>query len=375
MRRRGFTSSTLSVLAAGALLAACCRPGNLNCPKLRLNDIQVLASHNSYHLEPEPVLMNALRQFLGAPADGFEYTHMQLDQEFDHGVRQIELDVFVDNPQGGRYAAPKLIPALGLAPADPRMAQPGLKVFHVQEVDYRSTCPTFVSCLQAVKAWSDAHPGHLPIVIQIEPKDESIGDPVGLGFVEPIPWSSAAFATLESEISSVFPNQRIIRPTDVKGDKPTLREGVLADQWPTLSDARGRVMFTLDNSGAKRSMYRSLRPDVDDRLVFVDASPPDDDAAFVVMNDPVGDADEIEALVRQGFMVRTRADADTVQARSGDTTMRDAAWASGAHHISTDYVVADPRFTDYVGMLASGETVRCNPLSAPSGCRAEQLDG
>ena len=38
--------------------------------------------------------------------------------------------------------------------------------------------------------WSDAHPDHLPIVIQVEPKDDTIADP-GLGFVTPIPWTTA----------------------------------------------------------------------------------------------------------------------------------------------------------------------------------------
>jgi hypothetical protein len=122
-------------------------------------------------------------------------------------------------------------------------------------------------------------------------------------------------------------------------------------------------------------MYRSLRPDVTDRLVFVAAEPPDDDAAYVVKNDPVADAADIKSLVSQGFIVRTRADADTVQARSGDTTLRDAAWASGAQYISTDYLAPDARFTSYVGLLPSGETIRCDPLSAPRGCRPSQLVG
>lgn len=366
MRYRG------AMLSLPLLVGACCAPGDLDCPELRLNDIQVLASHNSYHVEPEPALMSALRGVIGDQANGFEYTHLPLASELDHGVRSIELDVFVDSPAGGHYASPKLVPLLGLAPVDPRMSQPGLKVFHVQEVDFRSSCPTFVSCLQEVKAWSDAHPDHLPIVIQLEPKDDSIGDPVGLGFVDPLPWTTPAFGTLEAEIASVFPASRLIRPADVLGDKATLREAVLADQWPTLSDARGRVMFTLDDTGAERALYRALRPQVRDRLIFAAAAPPDPEAAVVVMNDPF-DTAGIQSLVADGYLVRTRADADTVQARTGDTSMRDAALASAAHLVSTDYVVADPRFTSYVVTLPGGGSARCNLLSAPAGCRAAQL--
>jgi hypothetical protein len=376
MRRLGLTASSIAVCFAGVVVAAGCQPKpNPNHPQLRLNDIQVVATHNSYHVEPEPALMDALRGVIGDAADGFEYTHMPLDQELDRGVRQVELDAWVDAPEGGRYATPKVVSLLGLAPVDPRMSQTGLKVLHVLEVDYRSTCPTFVSCLQVIEAWSDAHPNHIPITIQIEPKDDVTPDPVGLGFVQPIPWTSSSFATLESEIGSVFPKGRIIRPADVQGHKPTLRQGVLADQWPTLRQARGKVLFALDDAGAKRDMYRSLRPDVADRLIFVNASPSDADAAYMVVNDPEQDAAQIKSLVAQGFIVRTRADADTVQARSGDTSERDAAWASGAQYVSTDYIVPDPRFTSYVGILPSGETIRCNPVSAPEGCRPDQLEG
>jgi len=136
MLRRGI-SSLLPLLL---LVGVACQPGpsggvgdggdRRRLEHLRLNDIQVLASHNSYHIEPEPKLFDLLRGFLGEAADGFQYTHQPLTQELDLGVRQVELDVFVDDPEGGRYAAPKLVPVAGLEPVDPRMAEPGLKVFH-----------------------------------------------------------------------------------------------------------------------------------------------------------------------------------------------------------------------------------------------------
>lgn len=370
---KGKLGSLTSVVAAAGLLAACCAPGDLNCPELRLNHIQVLASHNSYHQEPEATLMAALRGVVGDQADGWEYTHMPLPEELDHGVRELELDVFVDSPAGGHYATPKVVPLLGLAPVDPRMSQPGLKVLHIQEIDFRSSCPTFVSCLEQVKAWSDAHPDHLPITIQIEPKDDSIGDPAGLGFIDPLPWTTPAFATLEDEIASVFPDERLIRPADVKGDHSTLRDAVLEDGWPTLATSRGKVMFALDDTGAERALYRALHPDVSDRLIFAAAAPPDPEAAFVVMNDP-HDTAAIQSLVTQGYLVRTRADADTAQARTNDTSMRDAALASAAHFITTDYVVPDPRFTSYSVAIPGDGIARCNPLTAPTACRATQLE-
>jgi hypothetical protein len=384
IRRPRRLGPALVALALAAALVSACRPippgvaggvGHGRGPKVTINQIQVLASHNSYHVEPEPTLLAALHSFLGAAADAFEYTHRPLAAELDAGVRQVELDVFVD-PGGGRYAKPKLVPLLGLDSVDPALAGPGLKVLHVQEVDYRSTCPTFVDCLDDIRDWSDDHPRHLPITIQIEAKDDVIPDPARLGFVQPLPWTAPDFSTLEAEIRSVFGPDDIISPGDIKRRSGSLADAVRKGRWPTLGKSRGQVMFMLDDKGAKRDAYRAQVPDVDDRLVFVDVPPTDPDAAVMVVNDPIGDAARIRELVREGFIVRTRADADTVQARSGDTTMRDAAFASGAQYVSTDYVFPDDRFrTGYVVDLPGDGAARCNPVNAPKRCKNADLSG
>jgi hypothetical protein len=110
------------------------------------------------------------------------------------------------------------------------------------------------------------------------------------------------------------------------------------------------------------------------RVLFTNSFPGEDDAAFVKLNDPIGDAELIPELVRAGYLVRTRADADTVQARTGDTTRRDAAIASGAQFVSSDYPVPDPRFGDYFVAIPGGMPGRCNPINAPPGCRSEALE-
>ncbi|WP_419834326.1 Ca2+-dependent phosphoinositide-specific phospholipase C [Endozoicomonas atrinae] len=52
------------------------------------------------------------------------------------------------------------------------LAVPGLKVLHIQDLDYESTCYTFISCLTEIKTWSDNNPDHLPITVLVEAKDE-----------------------------------------------------------------------------------------------------------------------------------------------------------------------------------------------------------
>jgi len=253
--------------------------------------------------------------------------------------------------------------------------EPGLKVIHVQEVDYRSTCTTLARCLTQVRDWSDANPGHLPVTVQIEPKDDPIPDP-GLGFVLPLPWTGDAFADLEAEIATVFPPERVLTPSEVRGRHATLADAVRAGDWPRLDRVRGQVMFVLDDSGAERDAYRAQVPDLADRTIFVDVPETDPDAAVMVINDPIGSGDRIRALVEEGFVVRTRADADTVQARTGDTTRREAALASGAQFVTTDYVWPDERFgTGYVVDLPGDDPARCNPVNAPRYCARADLRG
>jgi hypothetical protein len=64
-----------------------------------------------------------------------------------------------------------------------------------------------------------------------------------------------------------------------------------------------------------------------------------------------------------------------MEARTGDTGPRDAALASGAQFVSTDYPEPDPRFgTGYEVSFPDDTVARCNPVSAPRGCEAEWLE-
>jgi hypothetical protein len=336
-------------------------------PLVRLDEIQVLAAHNAYHLRGEAPLLQAITDNLPALTPTIDYEHPTLTEQLDLGLRSFELDVYED-PEGGRYAAPKAQELLGLEPIDPVMQEPGFKVLHIQEVDYRSSCLTFVACLEELEAWSDEHPGHLPLNVQIEAKDGVIDDPLNLGFVQPIPVSEGTFTTLEAEIRSVLDDEQLVTVGDVMGDHDTLWAAIEAEGWPNIDDLRDRFFFTLDDRSPKRDMYRAVHDDLRDRLIFVAAEAPDDDAGFWVVNDPVADGALIRDLVEQGYLVRTRTDADTAEARSGDTARREAAFASGAQIVSTDYEREDPQFPGFVVELPGGGPARCNPVSAPSDC-------
>jgi len=334
---------------------------------VRINEVQTIGSHNSYHVEPVQELIDL---FVGFDPDAifWQYTHPPLAVQFgQRGIRQIELDVFAD-PEGGLYST-RIALALIEQPIESgelELELPGFKVLHVQHTDFDTTCLTLVSCLIEVRDWSDANPGHSPIAILIEAKDDDFFIPL---LPPVVPIDAALFRDLDAEIRSVFPDERILRPDDVRGDHATLEEAVLGDGWPTVRQARGRVLFLLDNGGTKRDLYRDGAESLEGRVLFTNSLPGEPDAAFVKLNDPEGDPTLIADLVAAGYLVRTRADADTVQSRNDDPTRRDAALASGAQWVSTDYAEADLRWSDYQVDLPGDAVLRCNPVNAPSFCR------
>ena len=103
-------------------------------------------------------------------------------------------------------------------------------------------------------------------------------------------------------------------------------------------------------------------PSLQDRILFVNVKEGQPAAAFRVINDPVKNRRYIQDLVLKGYLVRTRADSDTKEARTGDTTRLEAALDSGAHFISTDYYLPGNKFgTSYRVQLPTQTSVRFNP--------------
>jgi hypothetical protein len=227
-------------------------------------------------------------------------------------------------------------------------------------------------CLTQIRRWSDAHPGHVPIMLMFNAKDEQNAR---RGGVDALPFTEAAYDALDAEIRSVLTPAMLIVPDDVQGTYPTLREGVLADNWPTLAKARGRFLFALDEPPAKVAVYRGARKSLEGRVFFINTDEASPAAAYLTLNDPVADGARIKRDVAAGYLVRTRADANTKEARANDTRPRDAALASGAQYISTDYLWPDSRFAGgYQVHLPGGAVVRCNPVRRPAGCVDAKLE-
>jgi Phosphoinositide phospholipase C, Ca2+-dependent len=338
---------------------------------LHLNQIQVIGSHNSYHAGFAPSERKFLEMKNPKALYGLDYHHAPLADQLSSGVRQIEIDIFAD-PNGGRFAHPAIVQRVAEAglPADPdfdpqhEMEKPGFKVMHVQDLDERSTCHTFVSCLSEVRTWSKQHPQHLPIFILVETKEDTPRDMPNA--VKAEPFTPVLFDAMDAEILSVFRPGEIITPDEVRGNASTLVEAVHAGKWPALAGARGRVIFLMDQQHVG-PVYTKGHPSLRGRILFTNAIPGAPDAAFIEQNN--GSREEIDTLVKQGYLVRTRTDEGTEQARTNDTTRRDLALSSGAQMISTDYPLSEPSpWTKFSVGFPDELVARCNPVNKPVGC-------
>ncbi|MET3978624.1 hypothetical protein ABIB62_001193 [Mucilaginibacter sp. UYP25] len=331
-----------------------------------INHIQLIGSHNSYKKAIDPRLFKMLQSRDSVAMSKIDYEHSSLTDQLDLGLLDLEIDVYADTI-GGKYAHPK---GLDWVPGQPAfdtegvMKQPGFKVFHIQDIDFRSQCATFKQCLQQLKRWSDAHPEHPPIYITMNAKDEAMKKP---GFTVPDKFDSRIYDKLDKEIADNLGIDHVLRPDNVRGTYKTLEQAVLHQKWPTLKQAKGKFIFLLDEPPVKTAIYISGHPSLKGRVFFTNSEPGTPEAAIYVMNDAKKQLAQIKNLVKKGYIIRTRADSDTQEARANDKSSFEAAQQSGAQIISTDYYKKSTHFkSDYIISFADGSYFRKNPLFAGS---------
>lgn len=294
--------------------------------ELRINQIQFVGSHNSYKLAMSSEHFQALRERNPKAALSLEYHHPPLTKQLNMGLRKLELDIFNTT---------------------------NFTVGHVQEIDMNSSCSPLADCFTEIITWSNANSTHEPIWVSFNAKDAKIP-----GLPDPTPFDVDAFNRLDQQIEQYFAS-RLIRPRDVK------RKSDNTPIWPYLHDSRGKFLFILDEGAEKRRIYEASWRD---RPMFTTNDERAESAAILIINDPIEHQKRIRQLVAKGFMVRTRSDADTVEARRNDVTRRDLAFESGAQAISTDYYErTNPFDTNY--RVHFGDPIRCNPISAPKDCQ------
>jgi len=308
-------ASPPSAVGAGAGLA--CSPID---DELRLHQIQMLGTHNSYHVAKDKPIFADLN-----------YTHQPLDVQLNaQGVRAFELDlhhIVADKP---------------------------IVVEHIAGIDDRSNCPNLGACLQLLKTWSDAHPCHHALVVLLEPKDELETSAI----TDHLP-------QLEAEVLAVWPRSRLVTPDDVRRDAVDVKTAVNQLGWPTMAATRGKLVLILYDKNDLGLTYRKLHPKLKDAVAFVFGEPDDADTATVLRDNPLKSTD-ISALVQKGYLIRTFPEGNSKEGL--------AAVASGAQVVSTDFPMDRAWAPGYALHLPGGQPSRCNPVLSLPNCTTEAVN-
>lgn len=331
--------------------------------KLKINEIQVIGSHNSYKKAILPEVYSYLSQKdTQNSLPKIQYEHIPIPEQLDLGLRNLEIDVYADS-KGGKYAHPKILDLVKTTESfDPegKMRKPGYKMIHITDIDYQTWYYTLEDCLKDLKKWSDKHPDHDPVFITLEPKD---GKANQFG-TEPEHYTPQLFDDLDNELKKYLGKDKIITPDDIRGSFTTLNEAVVKKNWPKVKEAKGKFLFVMDNNGENRDLYIKDHPSLKGRMIFTNSAPGTPESAVLFMNEPKKDVAAIQDLVKKGYIIRTRADADTMEARNEDYSRFEKAKESGAQIITTDYYYPSKLFkSNYKVSFDNNSYERKNPLT------------
>ena len=326
---------------------------NETIEELGINEYQTIGSHNSYRKNTQKEIAQLLRDSTDFVPPWFDpavwdYSHETINDQLDiYQVRSLEFDVYRD-PNGGLFynRLGNQFVDLEIASGEEVLLEPGLKVLHFPDLDYNTHHLTFIDALENIKNWSSLNTKHLPLIVLVQAKEDSPGLIFSeYDLTETIPYENNSVEEIESEIKQVFSSnpELVLRPDDVRGLNSSLRGAINTVGWPKLKESRGKIIFVLLASNQIIEDYTTDHPNLEERNMFVFSDSLSSYSAFIKIDNPINNETRIRSLVDQGFMVRTRADANTYEAINNDYSRMYAAFNSGAQVISTDFYRPDPR--------------------------------
>ena len=302
-----------ATVASNATLSVCSslRP-RFPADVLRVNDVQTVGTHNSYHVAP-----------IMAISTEWKYSHLPIDQQLDAGVRSLEFDPHWDPV----YAS--------------------FNVYHEPVVDYRSRCHCLTSCMREVADWSSRNPGHTILKLVIEPK-------YNIDLVAPYRGTHgvARMRALQDTLLAHWPASKVLTPKAVQGDAPTMRDAIRPGScgWPSDDETRGWVMFILDAWSENADAGVALRAlPLSEQLFFIRGtaaySIPDDVAVLelsacecsktqINADDCLSD---MRALVAQNYIMRAATDTAGCALRNV-SALAAGTQSAGVQILVTDYI-------------------------------------
>ncbi len=278
---------------------------------VRINEIAVIGTHNSYQLlaTPQKRALESVRSFLSSGEKGGNRS-FEMDtftEQLERGVRNLEIDIeTVDD--GGDVS---------------------FIVTHNPLTDNASSAYDFEKGLEEILLWSENNPGHLPVYLLIEPKGnvDEINNMKNFSFEYAL--------ELDNIIRETF-GDSLLTPELAMGGFATLEEMRMADAWPTLKDASGKIIVLLhpcdvtaeyidsDTTMSSQAMFPMLRTEDIDKPY----------ASFILDNEPENAIQNNKKTVdEKKLMVRSRAD-NYPDSDDGKYALADSC---GSHIITTDY--------------------------------------
>lgn len=285
---------------------------------LRVNELVMRCTHNSYHMRPR-VLGDA----------SHDYEHLPLDQQLDAGVRAFELDV-----------------------------HPGrdFPVLHIPFIDPLSTCENIGACLSVVRDWSERNAGHHLIIVWVEIKDELSRETI------------TDYTGFDAIIRASLGEERLYTMADMLRGELDLRASIDHQGWPTVGETRDKVLVVLlDTDEPHYSSYRAYAP-LAERAMFSRARVEDYRAPWAA----IAKIDDPEA----GDRIQEALDADLLVASNVGSADRsfeanrqrlDAGLANGSHMLCDDFPT--PRGEgEYWLDIPEFYPTGCNAVTAPDDC-------
>jgi len=282
---------------------------------LKLNEVQILATHNSFKAMPNPYLNSVLKLFNEGGVKKGEYGLPKLYEQLDSGIRGVELDVAMYGNQ--------------------------IVTVHNANNDWRTNTTDFRLALKEIKLWSDNNPGHYPLNVMVQVRNQ-------FSFLSAKfnKFSSSSIRGLDAMMVEVFGND-LLPPATVKGDAATLHEAVTTTGWPEVSSCLGKVyVMMLFDEDVNRDDYVAIDPTFSTQNAFVMAlagyEEPHDYTAIILADSPYDDG--YREYIEAGYILRTRVDLqyDHPEARLQATLQL------GSQILATDYPVNNSYGDGYV---------------------------
>jgi len=269
---------------------------------IKLNDIQYLASHNSYKKKGS----NLGHFFVGLgsnfnEARAMNYANQTLTNQLSSGIRSFEFDV--------------------------RLRNDTFMLTHVPLVDNSSVAPLLDLALDEINLYSTYNPNHFPIIILMEIKDDWMMLDPSLRTI-----GREELIALNLLIEETF-GQNLVRPSDMINGDLSLKSSIEDNGWPSVQSLLGKVMFVL-HAGSIVESYVDLDESLHTLSMFPSVYSNQTDrhyTSFIIENNPMSSM--IPTWISQNFMVRTRIDSELIIINDERTQ----GISSGAQILTSDY--------------------------------------